>query len=250
LGLIQETSSLLDLWEQGVTTSQLFARALESGQFPSVAARRLRNIIAECFAPRYLNPPGDIAGRLKRLKSVFSGSEFRQLLLIHTARANAILADFIVDVYWERYAGGYDYISREDTEDFIRQAMDDGKTEKYWADSTVKRVGSYLLGACSDYELLSNRAGSKRHITAGRLSSSVAAYIAHDLHAQGLSDNAMTAHSDWQLFGLDELSVRAELKNLSLQGYIVLQAAGDVVHISWRYMSMEELVDGLTVRAA
>lgn len=250
LGLVQETSVLLDLWEPSDTTSQLCERALQSGQFPNVTARRLRNIVAECFAPRYLNPAGNVAGRLKQLKTVLNGADFRQLLLLHTSRANAILADFIREVYWERYAGGYDYVTSEDAEDFIRHALDEGKTEKYWADSTVKRVCSYLLGVCADYDLLGARAGSGRRITAGRLSSATAAYLAYDLNDQGMAANVMTAHPDWKLFGLDEQSVRAELKNLSLQGLIVLQAAGDIVHISWRYSSMEELIDGLSARAA
>jgi hypothetical protein len=250
LGLVQETSVLLDLWEPGDTASQLCDRALESGQFPTVTARRLRNIVAECFAPRYLNPVENVAWRLKQLKAVLSGADFRQLLLLHTARANKILADFVRDVYWERYAGGYDYVTSEDAEDFVRHALDEGKTEKYWADSTVKRVCSYLLGACSDYDLLGDRTGSGRIITAGRLSSVTAAYLAYDLNDQGMADNVMAAHPDWKLFGLDEQSVRGELKNLSLQGLIVLQAAGDIVHISWRYSSMEELIDGLSARAA
>ena len=250
LGLVQETSALLDLWEPGDTASQLCDRALESGQFPTVTARRLRNIVAECFAPRYLNPVENVAWRLKQLKAVLSGADFRQLLLLHTARANKILADFVRDVYWERYAGGYDYVTSEDAEDFVRHALDEGKTEKYWADSTVKRVCSYLLGACSDYDLLGDRTGSGRIITAGRLSSVTAAYLAYDLNDQGMADNVMAAHPDWKLFGLDEQSVRGELKNLSLQGLIVLQAAGDIVHISWRYSSMEELIDGLSARAA
>ena len=250
LGLVQETSALLDLWEPGDTASQLCDRALESGQFPTVTARRLRNIVAECFAPRYLNPVENVAWRLKQLKAVLSGADFRQLLLLHTARANKILADFVRDVYWERYAGGYDYVTSEDAEDFVRHALDEGKTEKYWADSTVKRVCSYLLGACSDYDLLGDRTGSGRIITAGRLSSVTAAYLAYDLNDQGMADNVMAAHPDWKLFGLDEQSVRGELKNLSLQGLIVLQAAGDIVHISWRYSSMEEFIDGLSARAA
>ena len=72
LGLIQETSVLLDLWEPNDTTSQLCDRALQSGQFPNVTARRLRNIVAECFAPRYMNPAGNVAGRLKQLKAGLS----------------------------------------------------------------------------------------------------------------------------------------------------------------------------------
>lgn len=56
LGLMDETKTLLELWAPGMDVARLLQAALQSGSFPNVAARRLRNIIAECFAPRYLTP--------------------------------------------------------------------------------------------------------------------------------------------------------------------------------------------------
>jgi hypothetical protein len=54
LGLVNETKTLLDLWAPGMSATQLHQVALESGRSPNVTARRLRNIVVECFAPRYL----------------------------------------------------------------------------------------------------------------------------------------------------------------------------------------------------
>ncbi len=54
LGVIAETRILLDLWHPGMTSSALYQAALDSGDFPNATARRLRNMVAECFAPRYL----------------------------------------------------------------------------------------------------------------------------------------------------------------------------------------------------
>ena len=51
LGLANETKTLLDLWSPGMSANQLREAALESGRFPTVTARRLRNIVVECFAP-------------------------------------------------------------------------------------------------------------------------------------------------------------------------------------------------------
>ena len=52
LGLVRETKALLEIWKPGLSSVDLYEHALSSGQFPNVTARRLRNIIAECFAPR------------------------------------------------------------------------------------------------------------------------------------------------------------------------------------------------------
>ena len=59
----------------------------------------------------------------------------------------------------------------------------------------------------------------------------------------GLGDNAVINHPDWQLFGLTNDDVREELKALAVNRYWIIQAAGDVVQISWAYNNMEEVID-------
>ena len=245
LGLVTETRQLLELFETGVTVSELTEKALESGRFPLVTARRLRNVVAECFAPRYLRPP-TVAVTLKRLAPVLSRAEFNQLLLIHTARANLILADFIRDVYWLRYSAGQDVLTLDDAREFVTSAMRGGRTQKPWSDTTIRRIASYLLGCCADYELLGGNGRGPRPIQALRLHSKVAAYLAYDLHFQGIGDNQLLAHEDWRLFGLEPSDVRDQLKRLSLDGYLIFQSAADVIHIGWTYKSMDELTDAFT----
>ena len=67
LGLAPETRVPPELWTPGMSAVQLYAVALHSGRFPTVTARRLRNIVMECFAPRYLINHGAPAAHLQRL---------------------------------------------------------------------------------------------------------------------------------------------------------------------------------------
>ena len=66
LGLIPETRLLLSLWKPGMSSPALYQAVLKSGEFPNVSARRLRNIVRECFAPRYLVADGRPAQYLKK----------------------------------------------------------------------------------------------------------------------------------------------------------------------------------------
>jgi hypothetical protein len=243
LGLIEETRALLELWQPGMSSAELNHEALNSGRFPNISARRIRNIVSECFAPRYLAKDGPPATYLKQLTPVASSLELSQLMLLYTARANTILANFIRDVYWQRYSAGLDSVEKDNAVDFILRAIDDGKTSKRWSDSTVKRVSGYLLGACADYGLLGARSRSGRKISPFRIETRVAAFLAHDLHFAGLGDNSVVTHEDWGLFGLEHADVRDELKRVSLQGHFILQAAADVIHIGWQYQSQQELID-------
>ena len=129
---------------------------------------------------------------------------------------------------------------------FVERAIDDGKTVKRWSESTVRRVSAYLTGCCADYGLLERGSRSSRRILPFRISPTAAAYLAYDLHFAGVGDNALLTHPDWQLFGLAREDVLEEIKRLSLKGLLIVQAAGDVIRISWRLQDMEALCDALT----
>ncbi len=243
LGLVAETKALLDLWVPGMGTGQLQEVARESGSFPTITARRLRNIVTECFAPRYLVSDASPAAHLKMLAPSVPVADLMQLMLLFTSRANPILGDFIRDVYWSRYAGGYQQISTEDARAFVERAIDDGCTSKRWSETTVRRVAAYLTGCCADYGLLEKGLRSNRRILPYRVTPTASAYLSYDLHLKGLGDNALLTHEDWQLFGMSREDVIDELKRLSLKGHLIVQAAGDVVRIGWKHQSMEALCD-------
>ena len=242
LGLLEETRQLLQIYQPGMSASQLYEAALASGRFPLVTARRLRNIVAECFAPRYMRDPC-VATRLNSLVDRFTVAELNQLLFIYTARANLVLADFVREVYWARYSAGRNDLQLEDARIFVANSVREGKTQKPWSEITIKRISSYLMGCCADYGLLTTTGRNQRSIAAYRILPKVAAYLAYDLKFSGLGDNQIVSSSDWDLFGLECTDVRDQLKRLSLQGLLIFQAASDVVHIGWTYKNMEELID-------
>lgn len=242
LGLLDETRQLLQVYQPGMAASQLYDAALASGRFPLVTARRLRNIVVECFAPRYLRDP-EVVKQLKLLVERFTAAELNQLLFIYTARANLVLADFVREVYWARYSAGRNDLDLEDARTFVANSVREGKTQKPWSETTIKRISSYLMGCCADYGLLVTTGRSQRSIAAYRILPRVAAYLAYELKFSGLGDNQIVASPDWELFGLERADVRDQLKRLSLQGLLIFQAASDVVHIGWTYKSMEELID-------
>lgn len=67
LGLIPETLDLLRIWEPGISAAKLADRAVSEGILARATARRVRNIVAEMFAPRFMVNGGEPAAHLKRL---------------------------------------------------------------------------------------------------------------------------------------------------------------------------------------
>lgn len=245
LGLVDETKALLAFWSPGLGAGQLYREALASGRFPNVSARRLRNIVIECFAPRYLVADGAPAAHLKRLSTRLPNAALTQLMLLFACRANPILADFVREVYWPRYAGGAGNLSNDDARAFVTRAIDDAKTCRGWSDTTIRRVAGYLTGCCADFGLLEPGRRPTRRILSYRIAPPVAAYLAYDLHLAGLGDNALLAHPDWALFGLARAEVLDLLKRLSRQGLLIVQVAGELVRIGWTHPTLEALCDVL-----
>ncbi len=243
LGMIDETRSLLSLWEEGMDVSNLWRAALDSGQFPGMSARRLRNVVSECFAPRFLTNEAQPARLMKQVMSLLPAKDFSQLLFVQTCRANLILADFVREVYWTSYAAGRNSISNEQAQEFVERAERDGKTSKGWSDSTIRRVSSYLTACCGDFGLLDGGNRQVRHILPFRIQQNVVAMLAYGLHFEGRGDNQLLSDTVWSLFGLERDDVLDEIKRLSLKKLLIVQSAGSVIRISWQCKNIEELVD-------
>lgn len=252
LGMNDETRILLELWQPGMSTSALQALALQSGRFPQMSARRLQNVVTECFAPRYLTPhtasasgsPGSSppAHPLKALLHIFTPGELDQLFFLYTCRANAILHAFVREVYWSAYASGRAELANEEARTFVARANQAGLTTRPWSPSTCFRVAGYLTGCCADFGLLERGARSIRHILPFRIEARVAAFLAYDLHFAGQGDTRLLGDLDWALFGLDAQDVLTELRRLALKGLVIVQSAGAVTRISWQAKHMEALI--------
>ncbi len=246
LGMIEETTILLDLWHGGMDTRALTRAARESGRLPGLSASRLANLVADGFALRYMGDHGAPARLLKALQPALTRREFTQLLFLYTCRAHPILADFVREVYWPAYAAGRDRLDNAEARRFVTRGNQEGKTTTPWADSTIRRAAGYLTGCCADFGLLESGKRTERRVLPYHLEPRVGALLAYERHFAGLGDTRLLADSDWTLFGLTPTDVLAELRHLARNGQLIVQAAGRVTQISWPLKTMDEVIDAVT----
>lgn len=247
--MVRETISLLRLWEPTDTAATLAEKAISQGVFSRNTARRSLNIVKEMFAPRFLRDGGRPAKTLKLLVEANTPHEdLTQLFFVQTARAQAIFGDFVTDVYWSRYRAGANRITRSEPKTFIQQALDYGRMQKRWTPSSVRRVSGYLLGCCADFGLVRGSGRPDWSISRFAIRPTVVNLLVHDLHFSGLSDFALTRHQDWRLFGLETHEVINQLKNLAHDGHLIIQATPELVHITWKYKTMEDCARAIAKR--
>lgn len=245
LGMLVETRNLLDLWSENMSTEQLNQAALESGEFPDITARRLRNVVKECFAPRYLVCDALPARILKPVIQHLPDSALKQICLVYTARANEIVRDFISEVYWPMYASGRATVGKSHARLFVEESVRDGRTTTPWSESTITRVSTYLGGVCEDFGLLGESRSGERAIEHEHLHPIAALLIAYDLNFQGSPDMLVLESPDWSLFGLDQQATKDVFKRLMHDRHLFLQSAGSASSITWIYKTIGELADAI-----
>ncbi len=245
-GMVEETRALLELWQPGVSVVELKRRARDRGALGRATALRVEDIVGRVFARRYLHGDPPPAQHLRALAEYgVSWRDLTPILFIYTARAHPILADFVTQVYWPRYAAGATTIARQHAIDFIDRAASDGKIAPAWSTTMTLRVARYLTGCLTDFGLTGTDRAGVRPLQTFRLDDLTALFLAHELHFSGTGDSAIVAHPDWQLFGLEYRDVVRVLDRVARRHFIA-QFAGDLVRITWTYRTPEEAWRGIT----
>lgn len=241
-GIINETLALLGIWRPEMTRKELADRAVGEGILGRATAKRVRDLVFEAFTPRYLIDGARPANYLSELLNAgATPATLSQLLLVYTARANAVLHDFIREVYWAKYSAGATSLGKNDALNFLEAAHTLGRLPDRWSDKMMSRVASYLGGCLADFGLLEKGRKSTRNITSMYIHSFTSLFLAHELHFSGYGDDGVLQNPDWQLFGLERLEMVQELRRVS-NDHFILQFSGELLRISWKYKSMEEAI--------
>ncbi|MBA7606482.1 hypothetical protein ES703_13631 [subsurface metagenome] len=248
-GLIDETLSLIELWEPEIDGRKLAKLAIERNAVSKVTARRTKDIVRE-FSHRYLVNGCKPALYLKALfQSGVPLNQIKQLLTVYTSRAHPILYDFIVNVYWDRVRNNHEYLENDDARQFLNQELLNGNIESRWSDEVIKNISTRLLTCLRDFNFVASDTTLKRQIVPISILSLTTLFLAHEIHFSGFSDNSILESPEWALFGISERGdVISELRKASGDKVFILQDSGDLLRISWKYSSMEELLNAFTRR--
>lgn len=244
-GMFEETLALFAVWTPGMASTELVSIAVEGGILSKATAKRARDIIAEQFAPRYLVDDAKPARQIKILLDArISLSKLKKILLIHTARANAVLYDYICETYWPKYQVGLETVSKDDALQFLENAINTGRHPTRWSDTMMGRVASYLGGCLADFGLVEEGRKSTRRILQYKIDRLTLLYLVHDIHFSGYNNSGIIDHPDWKLFGLEGIDVVRELQRVS-NDHFILQYSGELIRFSWNYNSMEDALRGI-----
>ncbi len=238
-GLIQETLVLIEEYETGETLNHFQKRVLETGILSKSTDNRTIDVVRNVFGGRFLNQKLNVPYYLKTLREKHVSMDvISQLILLYTCRANPILTDFIYEVYFRLTRDGKASVTAEDPKKFIKLAISSGKIPKPWSTSTINKVSEHINACLIDFGLVDK---SKR-ILPFRAYDLTVNYILHELHFQGLSDEEILHHKDWQIFNLGSASLASIAQRISFKGAFIFQYSGEILKIGWNYKTMDEFI--------
>jgi hypothetical protein len=243
--LLDETRTLLNHWIPGEEIDQFVDRIQRENALAKATAYRTNDIVRRVFARRFLAPTDSPARRLRRIaQRGLSRKLFAEVLFLYAARADALLYDFTTEVYWPACRRGRATLSTAEVLDFLAEASGDGRIPQAWSSGVQRKIARGVLSTLADVGFLREQ-GGRREVAPYYASDEGIAYLAYELREKGLSDLAISEHQDWQLFGLAESRLLGRLDSLSDVCGLLAQRAGSVLRITWRYQSVEELIDAL-----
>jgi hypothetical protein len=246
LAMLQETRDLLRIYVPGQTAAQLSEAALAQNVFPRMTARRAHNVVSEMFGPRYLIEGGRPAQVLQQLlRRNLYPDDFNQLCFLYTARAQAIFGEFVAQIYWPMVEQGVTVLERNLAEEFVQRGLDNGRMQKRWTASTIKRVSVYVLGCAVDFGLLVKGVAGKYAVLRYPLRRTPALFLAHELHFAGVANAQLGDHLDWAYFGLSPLEARRLLTSGFLDGHLESPSGGPLNELSWRHADFPSFIHEL-----
>jgi hypothetical protein len=244
--LVDETRTLVRHWTPGEEVGRFVDRILRENILARATAHRTKDIVRRVFARRFLFPTDTPARRLKRLvRKKTLRRLFTEVVFLYAARADNLLYDFTTEVFWPACRRGRSALTTEDVLTFLAEAADRGRIEHSWSAEVQVKIARGVLSTLRDVEFLRYERGSRRAVVPYHLSCEGVAYLAQELHDEGLSDFAICNHPDWKLFGLDRERLLGRFDALAEDLGLLAQRAGSVVRITWKQASVEELINDL-----
>ena len=199
--LIGDTKILLSHWDISASVSDNIARVLLENLFGKASRSRVSNILA-IFRQRYLTDESLVNSLVTLTNAKFSASALDRIFYYHTALADRLLYDSVVEIIYPMYENGMVDINIVSFKPFLSKLVLEGKTSGHWSEATIVRITQGLLSALRDFGVLQGEA--KKKIAPVFLPVEAFSYIVFYMKQHQPSGAKLLELPDWKLFFLSK----------------------------------------------
>jgi len=244
--LLADTKILLANWDESFSVSENLERFRRENIFGKASRSRVEDILP-VFRQRYLTNHSVIKALIALVKGRFPTESLHRILYFHSAQADVLLHDIVIDLLLPLHIQGRSEIHIDDVQRVLFRWVDEGKTVGHWTETTVLRIAQGLLSTLRDFGLLEG-AVNKRFAPMF-LPIEAFAYIAFCLKQNQPSGDKLIVDSEWGLFFLSREAVERFFLEAHQHRLLEYHAAGSIVRITFPAESIKEYVNVILGRA-
>ena len=213
--LIEETRQFLLTYER-VRDIEATRQALVNGGLPQ-RSRATRQTILEIVQIRLTrwHPPAWVLNDLITFAQDGYQAELQAALLLHTARQDNLLYDFIQQVVVPNWFAGERELIRADVQRFLDSVQSAHPEVENWSHSTREKLSSNVLTTLRDFGLLQGTV--TKQIVEPIVPPVVLQHLIRLLQAEGIPLEQVAHHPDWQLWLWDATRAQKAIEMLNLQ---------------------------------
>jgi hypothetical protein len=240
--LINDAKVFLTRWNDKLSIEDNIKRAYLDNIFGKASRSYVKHILT-AFKERFIfGDEKDLAIR-KLVCYNTEASIVDRILYYHTALADRLLYDFVIEYLYNLKSLGQLHITTNEAETYIRSQSDKGKTTTKWTNNVCNRVARNILASIRDFHILEG--ASKKRIAPVYVPIEVFVYVAFLIKKEVASGEKIINHKNWRLFLLDTATVEKLFLESHQQGFLSYESAGNIIRIDFKQNSLMEVVDAI-----
>ena len=242
---IDELREVARFWEPGLPADELKRRVVASGGLGRSSTTRISDIVTRTFAQRLLRPNDAPARRVKAAANAgIPHSEFAELILLYTLRAQPPLRDFLVERYWPATFAGHQTMHGKEIQQFLDEQNGTERNPEGWSPQVTARVARNLGKALTDFGFFEDKRSTVRRIRYWSASDFLISFLVVEAHEDGYGDTKILSLPEWKAFGFDEREKVERLGRIAgTSEPFLFQYSGEIAQFSWRLPTVMELIN-------
>jgi hypothetical protein len=243
--LIGDTKTLLSHWDLDASVDDNINRVQRDNVFGKASRSRVVDILA-IFRQRFLTEESVTKALVALVRGKFPTAALDRLLYFHSAHADQLLHDAVIEILVPMQALGLVDINVQNFQRPLARWMDDGKTTGHWSETTITRISQGLLSALRDFGVLQGAVNKK--IAPAFFPIESFAYVVFYLKQHQPSGAKLIELPDWKLFFLQREGVERFLFEAHQRDLLEYHVAGSVTRLTFPAESLEEYASVLAER--
>ena len=213
--LIEETRLLLAAYKR-LGSLAAASQDLINGGLPQ-RTRASRQAVLKVLQVRFMRwcPPAWVIDELAAFALDTRTDAFQMALLLHIARQDVLLYNFIQHVIAPRWYSGDTRVSPADMQGFLDGVLEEHPEVHKWSFSTREKVSQNALTVLRDCQLL--KGAVKKRIVLPVVPIKAAYHLIRLLEAEGIDSTKIPLHPDWNILLWDKARVQQALDSYMSQ---------------------------------